>query len=66
MMQFQQAGVPHAQAVVFGGVVAVLPRLFQVIAELIMGGAGAALTRVGSDRLPDPIGEGQPGRRSDA
>jgi hypothetical protein len=44
MMAFREAGVPHAQAVVFGGVVAVLQRLFQVIAELIMGGLGAAIT----------------------
>jgi uncharacterized membrane protein YbhN (UPF0104 family) len=45
MLQFQQSGVPHSQAVVYGGVVAVLQRLFQVIAELIMGGFGGLFSR---------------------
>jgi hypothetical protein len=44
MMQFQQAGVGYDEAAVYGAAVAVLQRLFQILAELIMGGAGATLT----------------------
>jgi hypothetical protein len=59
VLQFQQAGVGHAQAVVLGGVVAILQRLFQVIAELIMGGLGGALTGgLRSNPVPSPIPQG--------
>jgi uncharacterized membrane protein YbhN (UPF0104 family) len=44
MLQFQHAGVGYDTAAVYGAAVAVLQRLFQIVAELIMGGMGGALT----------------------
>jgi uncharacterized membrane protein YbhN (UPF0104 family) len=53
MLQFQQVGVAYDKAIVYGAAVAVLQRIFQIVAELIMGGLGATLTgRPGRGAIP--------------
>ena len=44
-LQFTAHGVPHAQAVLMGGAVAILQRIFQVIVEVLLGLVGMLLTR---------------------
>ncbi|MCL2647374.1 MAG: flippase-like domain-containing protein [Phycisphaerales bacterium] len=44
-MQFEAAGVGHANAIIMATVAAGLQRLFQIAAELIMGAFGALVTR---------------------
>jgi uncharacterized membrane protein YbhN (UPF0104 family) len=44
-LQFHALGVEHSQAVLLGGAVAILQRIFQVIVEMLLGVTGLLLTR---------------------
>ena len=64
-IQFMAAGVPQANAVILGTVVAVLQRIFQVIVEILLGSAGALITGIAKPPIlpngapPAPTGSGR-------
>ncbi len=59
-MQFSASGMPHANAVIAGGAVAVFQRLFQVGAEILLGVSGGLVTSLPAARGTEPPIESPP------